>query len=96
MFYKFKDDDLQKEYEDKKKFLIDKYGKGCSAVYFSSAVITNLEDNSQQIDVTAIFEKNGIEENYESIEDENSSVGYVSSFKENEIEEDDFTEIIKL
>ena len=96
MFYKFKDDNLQKEYEEIKKKLIEKYGAGCSAVYFSSAVITNLKDNSQQIGVTAIFEKNGIEENYESIEDGNSSVGYVSSFKENEIEEDDFTEIIKL
>lgn len=92
----FEDEKLQKQYEEMKKNLIKKYGAGCSAVFFSPALITNLEDNSQQIEIIAMFEKNGIEENYESIEDGNSSVGYLSSFEEEQVIPDEYSEVIHL
>lgn len=95
MLYKFKDDNLQKEYEDKKKTLIDKYGEGCSAVCFSQILLESRIDGSLSVDVIATFEKNDIEDD-KVIEDGDNIVSYVTSFKEYEIEEDDFTEIIKL
>lgn len=96
----FEEYKLQKQYEKLKKNLIDKYGEGCSSVYFSPTLVTNLDDNSRYIYTVAVFEKSGISLSEELIEDGDNLIKYSHSlkeyFEEYEVEPDEYSEVIQL
>lgn len=92
----FEDKEIQQEYEEIKKKLIEKYGVGCSAVYFSPALVTSQIDDSREIYTMAVFEKSDSKLTEELIEDGNNMVGYSHSFKEDEVVPDEYSEVISL
>lgn len=96
----FEEDKLQKQYEKLKKNLIDKYGEGCSLVYFFPTLVTKLDDNSRYIYTVAVFEKSGISLSEELIEDGDNLIKYSHSleeyFEEYEIAPEEYSEVIQL
>lgn len=92
----FEEKEIQEEYEKIKKSLIDKYGAGCSAVYFSPALLTSQIDGSKEVYIMAVFENVNNKDTEELIEDGNNLIGYSQSFEEEGVEPDEFSEVINI
>ncbi len=96
----FEENKLQKQYEKLKKNLINKYGEGCSVVYFSPVLVTRLDDNSRYVYTVAVFEKSDSNLSEELIEDGDNLIKYSHSlkeyFEEYEVEPEEYSEVIQL